>query len=160
MGPGRAASAFADRRVGLGRNVISISCVESTTAAHLQAADSLRSGSPAAGKAYFINETEPVNLWNWINELLSLAGLPPVRKSITSGAAYALGGTLEAIYAALCLSSEPPMTRFLAQQLSGSHSYQTTRAERDFGYKPLVSVEEGMRRLEPELKRLASAQAP
>jgi hypothetical protein len=32
--------------------------------------------------------------------------------------------------------------------------------QRDFGDKPLVTVEEGMRRLEPELKRLASGQAP
>jgi nucleoside-diphosphate-sugar epimerase len=148
------------RRVGQGHNVISMSYVENAAAAHLQAADALRAGSPAAGKAYFINEPEPVNLWNWINELLSLAGLPPVRKSMPSGAAYAIGGALEAIYAVLHLSSEPPMTRFVAQQLSGSHSYQIGRAERDFGYKPLVTVEEGLRRLEPELKRLASGQAP
>jgi nucleoside-diphosphate-sugar epimerase len=148
------------RRVGRGRNVISMSYVENAAAAHLQAADALRPGSPAAGNAYFINEPEPVNLWNWIDELLSLAGLPPMRKSIPSGVAYALGGLLEAIYAALRLSAEPPMTRFLAQQLSGSHSYQITRAERDFGYKPLVTVEEGMRRLEPELKRLASGTRP
>jgi nucleoside-diphosphate-sugar epimerase len=148
------------RRVGNGRNVISMSYVENAAAAHLQAAEALQAGAPAAGKAYFINEPEPVNLWNWIDKLLSLAGLPPVRKSIPSGTAYALGGLFEAIYASLRLSAEPPMTRFLAQQLSGSHSYQIARAERDFGYQPLVSVEEGMRRLEPELKRLASSPTP
>jgi nucleoside-diphosphate-sugar epimerase len=148
------------RRVGHGNNVISMSYVENAAAAHLQAADALWAASPAAGNAYFVNEPEPVNLWSWINALLSLAGLPPVRKSIPSGAAYALGGALEAIYASLRLSGEPPMTRFLTQQLSGSHSYQIARAQRDFGYKPLASVEEGMRRLEPELKRLASGQTP
>jgi 2-alkyl-3-oxoalkanoate reductase len=144
------------RRVGSGGNVISMSYVENAAAAHLQAADALRTDSSVAGNAYFINEPEPVNLWNWIDELLSLAGLPPVRKSIPSGAAYALGAMLEAIYGALRISAEPPMTRFLAQQLSGSHSYQIARAQRDFGYQPLVSVAEGMRRLEPELKRLAA----
>jgi nucleoside-diphosphate-sugar epimerase len=146
------------RRVGRGRNLISMSYVENAAAAHLQAADALRPGSPAAGHAYFINEPEPVNLWKWIDELLSLAGLPPVRKSISSGAAYALGGALEAIYATLQLPGEPPMTRFLAQQLSGSHTYQIARAQRDFGYTPLVATEEGMRRLEPELKRCAGGQ--
>ncbi len=144
------------RRVGAGRNVISMSYVENAAAAHLQVADALQVGSPVAGKAYFINEAEPVNLWNWINEILSRAGLPPVRKSIPAGAAYALGGACEVLYATLRLSAEPPMTRFLAQQLSGSHSYRTDRAERDFGYKPAISIEEGMRRLEPDLKRLAS----
>jgi 2-alkyl-3-oxoalkanoate reductase len=148
------------RRVGRGDNVISMSYVENAAAAHLQAADALQAGSAVAGKAYFINESEPVNLWSWIDELLSRAGLPPVRKSTSSRTAYALGGVLEAIYTALRLSAEPPMTRFLAQQLSGSHSYQIGRARRDFGYHPLVSVEEGMRRLEPELKRLAGGQSP
>jgi 2-alkyl-3-oxoalkanoate reductase len=148
------------RRVGKGQNVISMSYVENAAAAHLQAADALQIGSPVAGKAYFINEPEPVNLWNWIDELLSLAGLAPVRKSIPSGVADALGGLGETIYWTFRLSAEPPMTRFLAQQLSGSHSYQIARAQRDFGYKPLVSVEEGMRRLEPELKRLASSPPP
>ena len=47
------------------------------------------------------------------------------------------------------------MTRFLALQLSGSHSYDVTKAERDFGYDPKISLEEGMRRVEPDLKRLA-----
>jgi nucleoside-diphosphate-sugar epimerase len=148
------------RRVGDGRNVISMSYVENVAAAHLQAADALRSDSPAAGNAYFINEPEPVNLWNWIDELLSLAGLPPVRKSISSKAACAVGGLFEKIYGGLRLSAEPPMTRFLAQQLSGSHTYQTGRAQRDFGYKPLVSVAEGMRRLAPDLKRLGAAPSP
>ena len=148
------------RRVGPGQNVISMSYVENAAAAHVQAADALHSASPVAGKAYFINEPEPVNLWSWIDELLALAGLPTVRKSISSGAAYALGGMSEAIYGALRLSAEPPMTRFLAQQLSGSHSYQIGHAQRDFGYTPLVSTAEGMRRLEPELKRLASSPRP
>ncbi len=145
------------RRVGSGQNEISMSYVENAAAAHLQAADALHAEAPVAGKAYFINEPEPVNLWSWIDELLSLAGLPPVRKSISSGVADVLGGLGETIYWTFRLSAEPPMTRFLAKQLSGSHSYQTGRAQRDFGYKPLVSVAEGMRRLEPELKRLAAS---
>ncbi len=144
------------RRVGRGDNLISMSYVENAAAAHLQAADALHPGAPSAGNAYFINERQPVNLWQWIDELLALAGLPPVRKSISSRTAYAVGATFEALYSTLRISAEPPMTRFLAQQLSGSHTYQTGRAERDFGYRPLVSVEEGLRRLAPELKRLGA----
>ena len=49
-----------------------------------------------------------------------------------------------------------PMTRFLAQQLGGSHDYSVAKAQRDFGYTPIVPVAEGMRRLEPELRRLAA----
>jgi nucleoside-diphosphate-sugar epimerase len=143
------------RRIGPGDNLISMSYVENVAAAHVQAALALSPGAPAAGHAYFINEPEPVNLWQWIDDLLSRAGLPKVRKSLSAAAAYRIGGACELIYRVLHLSGEPPMTRFLAQQLSGSHYYDIGRARRDFGYHPIVTVEEGMARLEPDLKRLA-----
>lgn len=141
------------RRVGNGTNRISMMYVENAAAAHLQAADALTPASPVAGRAYFINELEPVNLWDWIDEILSRAGLPPVRKGISAASAYAIGAACEAVYRLLGLGSEPPMTRFLAKQLSGSHYYDVGRAQRDFGFHPIVPVGEGMRRLEPELKR-------
>jgi nucleoside-diphosphate-sugar epimerase len=144
------------RRVGPGNNLISMSYVENAAHAHLLAADRLTPGSPVAGQAYFINEPEPVNLWTWINRLLGLAGLPPVKKSISPRAAYAAGAMLEKIYSLLHLEGEPPMTRFLAQQLSGTHSYDIGKSVRDFGYQPIVSVADGLQRLEPELKRLAA----
>ncbi len=143
------------RRVGEGDNLISMSYVENAAHAHLLAADRLYVDSPVAGQAYFINEPEPVNLWDWVNQLLALAGLPPVTKSISTRAAYAAAAVLEKMYSVLHLSGEPPMTRFLSQQLSGTHSYDTAKATRDFDYRPIVSVAEGLRRLEPELKRLA-----
>jgi len=144
------------RRVGDGTNLISMTYVENAAAAHLQAADALAPSSPAAGRPYFINELEPVNLWNWIDELLSRAGLPPVRKRISASAAYAVGATCEAVYHTLRITKEPPMTRFLAQQLSGSHYYNVGRAQSDFGYQPIVPVDEGMHRLEPDLKGFAA----
>ena len=130
--------------------------VENAAAAHLQAADALAPGSALAGHAYFINELEPVNLWGWIDELLSRAGLPAVRKSVSAPLAYAIGTACEAAYHVLGLRGEPPMTRFLAKQLSGSHYYDVTAAQRDFGFRPIVPVDEGMHRLEPELKQLAA----
>lgn len=143
------------RRIGSGENLISVSYVENAAAAHIQAADVLTPSSPAAGQAYFINEPEPVNLWQWVDELLGRAELPPVGKNISRDAARRIGAACEAIYTVFRLPGEPPMTRFLAAQLSGSHTYSIAKAQRDFGYYPLVPFEEGMRRLEPELKQLA-----
>ena len=143
-------------RVGPGTNRISISYVDNVAAAHLQAADRLTPGSPINGQAYFINDPEPVAMWPWIDELLRRAGLPPVRRQIPAGVAYAAGWTLETLYSLLHLSNEPPMTRFLAQQLSGSHYYSIERARRDFGYDPPVDHATGMNRLTPDLVRLAS----
>ncbi|MDB5390630.1 MAG: hypothetical protein JWM11_6276 [Planctomycetaceae bacterium] len=135
------------RRVGNGQNLISMSYVENAATAHLQAADRLEIGSPVAGQAYFINEPEPVRLWDWVDEILGQAGLPPLKKQISATLAYSIGAACEAAYTLLRKKSEPPMTRFLALQLSGSHYYSVDKAHRDFGYAPAISVAEGMRRM-------------
>lgn len=144
------------RQVGPGTNLISMSYVENAAAAHLQAAARLFPDSPVGGQAYFINEPEPVLMWEWINQLLSEAGLQPVKKQISTKAAKRIGSVLEFIFRVLHLPGEPPMTRFLASQLSSSHYYDVSRARHDFGYEPPVSFEEAMRRMKPELQRLAA----
>jgi nucleoside-diphosphate-sugar epimerase len=52
----------------------------------------------------------------------------------------------------LPLKGEPPMTRFLAEQLSTAHWYDMGPATRDFGYRPRVSFDEGLTRLKQALK--------
>lgn len=142
------------RRVGDGTNVVSMINVENAAAAHLQVETSLRKSTTAAGKAYFINEEQSVRLWAWIDQLLERAGLPPVRKSISAGSAYRLGAVLEQLWTWLPLKGEPPMTRFVAAQLAGSHSYSIKAAQADFGFTPVVSVDEGLRRMQSDFQRL------
>lgn len=142
------------RQVGDGTNEISMAYVENVAAAHLQACDALNDTAACGGRAYFINEPEPVKLWDWVNQLLTLAGLPPVKKRIPASVARTIGAGLELVYRTLHIESEPRMTRFLAAQLSQSHSYSIAAAQRDFGYRPLVTVDEGLRRIETELKNL------
>ena len=143
------------RRVGDGTNLVSVAYVENAAAAHIQAEVSLRSSTAASGKAYFINERDAVNLWDWIDLLLLRAGLRPVAKSISAANAIRLGTVLESCWRLFRLNGEPPMTRFVAAQLAGSHSYSISAAERDFGYRPLVTVEEGLKRMQTDLDRLA-----
>ncbi|QDU30365.1 3 beta-hydroxysteroid dehydrogenase/Delta 5--_4-isomerase [Anatilimnocola aggregata] len=135
------------RYVGDRTNLIDAVYVENAAAAHLQAADALQPGSPVGGKAYFITNDEPVNCWNWIDELLALAGLPPVKKGISTRGAYLAGTMLEGLWTLLRRTDEPRMTRFLALQLGTSHYFNIAAAKRDFGYEPKISMAEGMRRL-------------
>ncbi len=134
-------------RVGDGTNRIDTTYVENAACAHIQAAEALSPGSAAAGKAYFISQGEPVNCWDWINRHLALAGLPPVRRSVSFATAWKLGAFFEAIYRVFGWQGDPPMTRFLAAQMARSHWFCISMAKADFGYSPAVSTAEGMRRM-------------
>jgi 2-alkyl-3-oxoalkanoate reductase len=95
---------------------------------------------------------EPIPLWDLVNKILDAAGLPPVRRTIPVSVAYALGWWLEGVYGLLRWQAEPPMTRFLARLLSTAHWFDISAARRDLGYEPLVSLDEGMKRLRQSLQ--------
>jgi nucleoside-diphosphate-sugar epimerase len=143
------------RRVGDGTNLIDMIYVENAAEAHLLAADALREGSPVCGRAYFLSQGEPVNCWQWIDEILALVDLPPVGKSISLPAAWRVGATLEGVYRLFRLRGEPPMTRFLAAQLATSHYFDIGRARKDFRYQPRVTTAEGMERLRCSLREVS-----
>lgn len=135
------------RRVGNGCNRVDTTYIDNAVAAHLAAFDRLSPTAACAGKAYFIANNEPRPLWELIDQMLACADLPPVKRSISATTAYMAGALLEGVYTLLRRSDEPPMTRFVARQLSTDHWYDLTAAQRDLGYQPAVSVDEGLRRL-------------
>ena len=139
------------RRIGTRPVKVDVTYVDNAADAHVLAAEKLDVGAPPAGKAYFISNGEPVELWEFLNRILAAAGLPPVTRSVSAWKARLAGRVLETAYRWLRLPGEPPMTRFLASQLSTSHWYDISAARRDLGYEPAVSVEEGLRRLAASL---------
>ena len=138
------------RRIGAGDNLVDMICVENVAAAHLQAAEALAPGSPVAGSAYFLSHGAPVNCWQWIDELLAIYGLPPVKKQLSVHAAWYLGWFFEVLWKLIGWEEDPPMTRFLAGQMGKDHYYDITRARQDFGFSPAMTKEEGMAALREE----------
>jgi nucleoside-diphosphate-sugar epimerase len=127
--------------------------VDNAAYAHILAAIALAEPkSKCNGKAYFISNDEPITMAAMLNKILACDGLPPVCKRVPSAIAYAVGATLETVYKLFNKKQEPIMTRFVARQLSTSHYFDISRAKSDFGYKPLVDIDEGMQRLNASLK--------
>lgn len=133
------------RVVGDGRNRMSLTHVHNAARAHLQAAaaDPARVG----GKAYFINDPEPVVFWAWLNGVLERLGLSPARKKTPYLVAYALGQSLEAAHTAVPSLGEPRVTRYMASLLAKDHFFDTGRARRDFGFEPEITPREGVEEL-------------
>ena len=135
------------RIVGSGDNKVDCTYIDNAAQAHFDAFDHLAPGAACAGKAYFVSNGEPWPMRELLNALLRAAGAPEVRKTLPFGAAYAVGAVCEGLWHVLPLKGEPPMTRFLAEQLATAHWYSMEPARRDFGYVPKVSMAEGMDRL-------------
>jgi len=136
------------RMVGDGMNRVDLTHVRHAAQAHLLALDALaKPGHPANGRAFFISDGAPVVLWAWINALLQKMGRPPVMRKISASNAYAMGAVLETLWRFLPLPSEPPMTRFVATELSKDHWYSIAAARRDLGYAPKADLSKEMAEL-------------
>ena len=140
------------RLVGDGSNLIDTTYIDNAAQAHFDAFDRLAPGAACSGRAYFISNGEPRPVREILNGLLRAAGAPAVTKTVPFPLAYAIGAACEAAWTVLPLRGEPPLTRFLAEQLSTAHWYDMAPATRDFGYVPRVSIDEGMARLRDALQ--------
>lgn len=135
------------RIVGDGENLVDIIYVENAALAHVQAFQKLSPHSAVCGQAYFVGQERPVKLWSFINHILTLNKLNPVTKNMDVKAAYILGFCLEKLFQFLGINKpEPPMTRFVALNLGKSHYFSHAKAKQDFGYYPMISIEEGLKK--------------
>jgi nucleoside-diphosphate-sugar epimerase len=141
------------RLIDGGRNRIDTTYIDNAAQAHFDAFTHLEPGAACAGKAYFISNAEPRESREIVNALLAAVGAPTATKTQPFAAAYAIGAACEAAWRVLPLKGEPPLTRFLAEQLSTTHWYSMEPAKRDFGYEPKVTLEQGLERLAADWKK-------
>jgi nucleoside-diphosphate-sugar epimerase len=137
--------------VGNSSNLVDSTYIDNAVLAHILAADHLQPSSSCAGKAYFISNGEPITMADLINRILAAACMPPVSKTVSPWVASVAGTILESIYSMLRKKEQPLMTRFIARQLASAHWFDLSAAKQEIGYKPVVTIDEGMQRLEQAL---------
>ena len=143
------------RLVDGGTARVDVTYIDTAAHVHLLALEQLLEqgeAAPCAGKAYFVSQGEPVEVGAFINRLLAAAELPPVTRSVSAKVAWGAGYAMEALWTMLQRRDEPPMTRFVAKQLSTNHYYDLSALRRDLGFAPPVSIDEGLRRLADSLR--------
>lgn len=136
------------RIIGHAPNRVDCIYIDNAVNAHIRAFDQLLNDPRSVeGKSYFISQGEPIPIAELMNKIISTGGMPPVDKFISPGFALVAGFLMEKVYKILSISKEPPLTIFLAKQLSTSHWYNISAAKRDFGYEVQVSLDEGIEKL-------------
>lgn len=135
------------RIVGDGENIVDTVYIDNAAEAHILADNALKKHPELSGRIYFISQGEPLNLWKMVNDILDTGGQKPVTRKISARKAKAAGMILEMLYKLFHISSEPPMTRFVAEELATSHWFDISAARRDLGYNPRITTQEGLKRL-------------
>lgn len=102
------------------------------------------------GKAYFITDQEPVDVWAFCDELATRFGVPPVSRQVSPRVLWGAASVIEGIWRVPFLGnhSVPPISRYLVRLLSESSTYDISAAKRDFGYVPKVGREAGLAKIQ------------
>lgn len=135
------------RQVGDGSNKVDTIYIDNAAWVHVLAEKQLYKNPALSGRVYFVSQDEPIPLWEMVNHILAAGGKPPVTRTISPAMAFLVGSICEGIYQLCRLKGDPPMTRFVAKELATAHWFNIQAAKKDLGYKPIVSTEEGLRRL-------------
>jgi 2-alkyl-3-oxoalkanoate reductase len=130
-----------------GRALIDTTYVDNAAGALVTAAEQLAAGGPLAGRAFVVSNGEPLPVRSLLEQICAAAGVPPPRKDIPLGPARVLAGAAERAWASARPGAEPPATRFLVDQLALAHWFDPRPFREATGWRPEVSVAEGMRRL-------------
>lgn len=126
--------------IGDGRQLMDMTCVENVALAIRLALETPQ----AAGEVYNITNGEPRVFRDLIEETLRGLGYPIRYRKIPAPLVSAISSILEFIYKNLKLKGEPALTRYTYYLLRYSQTLDISKAERDLGYRPKITISEGI----------------
>jgi 2-alkyl-3-oxoalkanoate reductase len=132
--------------VGDGAALVDTTYLDNAVDAHLAALDAAVPGAPCAGRAYVVANGEPRPIRELVLGICASAGLRPTVRSVPAGVARSVGSVVERVWPRV-RDDEPPITRFLAEQLGTAHWFDPRPAHDDLGWTPSVSIDDGLVRL-------------
>ena len=132
--------------IGTGNALVDSTYIDNAISAHIAALDALHIGSACDGKVYVISNGEPRTVNELMRSMCGAAGIPFEPRHVSLAMGIRLGSVIERLWP-LIKSSEPPLTRFVAEQLGTAHWFDQRAVQQDLGWTPQVSLDEGFRRL-------------
>lgn len=130
--------------VGSGAALIDTTYVDNAADALVAAAD--RVGS-LAGQALVVSNGEPRTVHELVTRIVAAAGVPWTPRRVPARLAIAGGSIVERIWERAGRTDDPPMTGFLAEQLSTAHWFDQRTTRYALGWTPRVDLAEGFDRL-------------
>jgi nucleoside-diphosphate-sugar epimerase len=100
-----------------------------------------------AGSVYFVTDGEPVVFREFLTQMLGTQDISVPDKSVPPALARAAAAAAERVWRLLRRPGSPPLTRFAVWVSSQECTIDISRAERELGYRPVISRAEGLAEL-------------
>lgn len=140
-------------RVGNGSALIDNSYVHNLVHGKILAAQHLVEGGTAPGQAYFINDGDEINMFDFSKPILEGIGL----KMPSLKVPYSLIKMIMVVWQELHFRlkfPEPPLPPLAVERVGISNTFSIEKARRDLGYEPLFTTEEATKASIPFYKEL------
>ena len=125
--------------VGGGGNLTSTAHVDNVVEGLVLAAEQGR-----GGEAYFVTDGDPLPFKEMITAMVATQGVEPGKRNVPVGVAKPAAALAEAIWRALHLKGEPPITRLAVWNSALECTVDDGKARKELGYEPVISREDGL----------------
>lgn len=134
------------RAIGNRDKLSDFTYVSNLVDAVVMAENALVPRSPVCGQAYFITNGEPMPFFDFVEKVLVELGYPPIKGKVPYWLAYSVAAIAEGLDTLKggTLNAENGLTRFSVRYMVTHHYFSINKAQRDFGWQPKVSLDEGI----------------
>ena len=96
------------------------------------------------GEAYFLSDGNPVELRAFLTALAATAGVRLPNRSLPRRLMWLVAAVGETMWRVLPLPGIPPVTRTFLALSAQEMTVDDSKARQELGYRPLISIEEGL----------------
>ncbi|MEC3951850.1 SDR family NAD(P)-dependent oxidoreductase [Nocardia sp. CDC153] len=98
------------------------------------------------GKAYFIADAEQTDVWGFLGEVATDLGYAKPTRQPNPRVLAAAVAAIETVWRIPFVATRwsPPLSRYVVALMTRTATYDTSAATRDFGYRPIVTRDDGL----------------
>jgi nucleoside-diphosphate-sugar epimerase len=130
--------------IGSGAALIDTTYIDNAADAIVAAADR---ATRLGGRAFVVSNGQPRPVRELLDGIAIAAGLPTPRLRVPAPVAKVAGTVIERVWERLGRDDDPPITSFLAEQLSTAHWFDQRETHAALDWRPTVGLDEGLARL-------------
>lgn len=141
-------------RIGSGAALIDTTYVDNAADALVAALDRT---PDLGGAAFVVSNGQPRTVTELFQRILAAVGVAAPKGRVPTRAAFLGGLAAEKVWETMGRVDDPPMTSFLAEQLTTAHWFDQRRTRTALDWAPTVSLDEGFARLQAHFRPNAGA---